>query len=653
VLVAPRAEAQVFDRPRQPRAGGRERQHLADGLELFAGLAIDVDLARLRLEYDLASRRAAHAIALFRAHVRNFTGGGGGEISSRIGCASVRVLIFHGYLLDGTGSNVYNARLAAALVRLGHDVHLLSQDRHPERQPFVDAVGDWDGGSLHVRELGRSRDGDGRCTVYRPDIGGLLPVYVADRYEGIEARTFAECSDLEVARYVAANVAAVAELAALTRPQLALANHLVMGPVILARALAGTIPYAVKVHGSALEYTVKPQPERFLDAAREGLAGAAAVLVGSAHTAHSLWCALGDPEIERHTRLGPPGVDVASFRPREPEAAAAGLRSLAARVSARATAADQAAAGAQAEAGEPGAGDAQPAGPPADAEGGFARDELAAASTLQRLDPERDVLVAFVGKLIVSKGVDLLLAAWPLVLERVPSATLVIVGFGAYRATLEELLAALATARLGEAAKIARAGRSLEAAGSAGAGGEDAAATPLRHLLAFLLALDGERRERYLEAARDLPERVIFTGRLEHEELAELLPACEALVVPSTFPEAFGMVAAEGAACGALPVSAAHSGLAEVSDVLARAVPAEVAPWLSFAVDDHAVPALAGCLTGWLCADARIRAQTRAGLVAAVRRHWSWEGVARGVIAAARGELDKLPEPDDFARSVG
>ena len=45
----------------------------------------------------------------------------------------MRVLIFHGYLLGGTGSNVYNARLAEALVGLGHEVHLLSQDRHPER----------------------------------------------------------------------------------------------------------------------------------------------------------------------------------------------------------------------------------------------------------------------------------------------------------------------------------------------------------------------------------------------------------------------------------------------------------------------------------------------------------------------------------------
>jgi glycosyltransferase involved in cell wall biosynthesis len=573
----------------------------------------------------------------------------------------VRVLIFHGYLLDGTGSNVYNARLAAALVGLGHDVHLLSQDRHPERQLFVDAVADWDGGALRVRELGRPRDGDGRCTVYRPDIGGLLPVYVADRYEGIEARTFAECSDLEVARYVAANVAAVAELSALTRPQLALANHLVMGPVILARALAGAIPYAVKVHGSALEYTVKPQPERFLDAAREGLAGAAAVLVGSAHTAHSLWRALGDPEIERRTRLGPPGVDVASFRPREPEAAAAGLRSLAAHVGARAAAGESAEAGARAS-----AGDAQPAGPPADAEGGFARDELAAASTLRRLDPERDVLVAFVGKLIVSKGVDLLVAAWPLVLERVPRARLVIVGFGAYREGLERLRDALIDGELETARAIARAGRALEReserrseealageseGGSEGAladgalAGESEGVRPLRHLLAFLDGLAGAERERYVHAARRLDEQLLLTGRLDHGELADLLPACEAVVVPSTFPEAFGMVAAEAAACGALPISAAHSGLAEVSTALALAVPEPARDWLSFAVDDHVVAALAEAVAGWLRADGELRQRTRAGLVATVRERWSWEGVARGVIVAAQGDLDALAKP--------
>jgi glycosyltransferase involved in cell wall biosynthesis len=519
----------------------------------------------------------------------------------------VRILIFHGYLLGGTGSNVYNARLAEALVGLGHEVHLLSQDRRPEDHAFVDAVGDWDEGALRVRPL-RERV---RCTVYRPQIGNVLPVYVADRYEGMQARTFSECTEGELARYIDSNVTAVAELLEEVRPELALANHLVMGPVILARALGGRVPYAVKVHGSALEYTVKREPERFLGLAREGIAGARAVLVGSRHTAESLWQALGDPELVARTRLGPPGVDVVRFAPRDPAQARAGVKALAERLR---------------------AGDAPQ--PPASA---FARDERAAADALLRLQPGTDRLVAFVGKLIVSKGIDLLIAAWPLVLEREPRARLVVVGFGAYRDGVERLCAALAAGELGRVREIALAGRALE--------GGSTARAPLAHLLAFLEGLQGDERRRYLAAARALPDRVVLTGRLDHEELSELLPACEAVVVPSTFPEAFGMVAAEAAACGALPVSAAHSGLAEVSDALAPALPPGTAQWLSFRLDDHAVVALAGCLTGWLAADPDLRLRARDGLVATVRARWSWDRVASGVIAAARGDLDALERP--------
>ena len=85
-----------------------------------------------------------------------------------------------------------------------------------------------------------------------------------------------------------------------------------------------------------------------------------------------------------------------------------------------------------------------------------------------------------------------------------------------------------------------------------------------------------------------------------------------------------------------LPVSAAHSGLAEVSEVLAAHVSARGRPWLSFPVDDGAVQALAARLMGWLLADARLQDAPATALVAVVRERWSWQGVARGVIAAAR-----------------
>src|SRR5512134_1082066 len=172
-----------------------------------------------------------------------------------------RVLIFHGYLLRGTGSNVYNANLAQALASLGHEVHLLCQERQAADLAWVDTVGRWDGGRLRVEPL-RDPIGPGSVTVYLPDIEGLLPVYVHDSYEGFEVKTFPELSERELDRYLEANVRAtiaVAERAG--GAEAALANHLVMGPTILARAGIGG--FAAKVHGSALEYTVKPNP-RFL-----------------------------------------------------------------------------------------------------------------------------------------------------------------------------------------------------------------------------------------------------------------------------------------------------------------------------------------------------------------------------------------------------
>jgi glycosyltransferase involved in cell wall biosynthesis len=445
----------------------------------------------------------------------------------------MRVLLFHGYMLRGTGSNIYNVNLARALARLGHEVHLLCQDREVE----IEGV-----------------------EIHNPDIGGLLPVYVKDPYEGFEVKSFPELSAAELDRYIDANVAAVRAVAeSVGGVDAALANHLVMGPAILARAEIG--PFAAKIHGSALEYTVKPHP-RFLPYAYEGLAAASGVLVGSGHTGESLWAALPDlPDLKEKTRLGPPGVDIEEFSP------------------------------------------------------GAARDPL----------------VAFVGKLIVSKGVDLLIAAWPLVRAVHPGVKLQIAGYGEYEDGLRSLLAALDAGDLDGAREVARLGWALE-------GGEEKA-------LPILSAFLADPPSGYLEAAPGVAASIDFIGRLEHDEVAKLLPRAEALVMPSTFPEAFGMVAVEAAACGALPVSAGHSGMLEVSQQLAAALPPEVGRLTSFPVEIGAIAAIANRLGGWLALPEEERERAREALVGTVGRLWSWEGVARGVLSAAAGELGDLPRP--------
>ena len=146
----------------------------------------------------------------------------------------------------------------------------------------------------------------------------------------------------------------------------------------------------------------------------------------------------------------------------------------------------------------------------------------------------------------------------------------------------------------------------------------------------------------YADAAKHAGGSVKFIGRLEHDEVAELLPGAEALVMPSTFPEAFGMVAAEAAACGVLPVSAGHSGMREVSRELAAALAPPVADLVSFPVKTGAIEAIAERLDRWLALPEDERAAARRALVGTARRLWSWEGVARGVIAAAAGEIGRI-----------
>lgn len=463
----------------------------------------------------------------------------------------MRVLLFHGYMLRGTGSNIYTANLARALAALGNEVHLLCQDRQVEIE----------GAEIH-----------------NPDIHGLLPVYVKDPYEGFEVKAFPELTEGELDHYVAANVAAVRELADTVGGfDAALAGHLVMGPAILARSEIG--PFAAKIHGSALEYTVKPHP-RFLPYAEEGMNAASTVLVGSRHAAESLWAALPNVAgLREKTRLGPPGVDTERFRPRDMGSDPAGPRS---------------------------------------------RRVPAGSDPMSRR-------IAFVGKLIVSKGVDLLIAAWPLVTAEHPDAKLEIAGFGEYESGLRRLLAALDSSDLDDAREVAKLGRGLE-------GGS---AEPLSILSAFL----ANPPDGYLDAAKGVSDSIEFNGRLEHDEVAELLPEAEALVMPSTFPEAFGMVAAEAAACGVLPVSAGHSGMLEVSRELAETLPSDVAELVSFPVEEGAVEAIADRLNRWLELPEDKRAAARAALVETSRRLWSWEGVARGVLAASAGRLAELSPP--------
>jgi glycosyltransferase involved in cell wall biosynthesis len=127
------------------------------------------------------------------------------------------------------------------------------------------------------------------------------------------------------------------------------------------------------------------------------------------------------------------------------------------------------------------------------------------------------------------------------------------------------------------------------------------------------------------------PPRTLFTGPLEHRHLTKLLALAQACVVPSVFPEAFGMVAAEAAAAGCPPLVARHSGLAEVAEGLESFYPPSLRHLTSFATGD------ASDLQARLRELLALSEEDWAGLAAAARQaaveRWSWSSVAERLLA--------------------
>jgi glycosyltransferase involved in cell wall biosynthesis len=286
----------------------------------------------------------------------------------------VKILLWHGYLLGGTGSNVYTRSLARAWSGLGHEVVVLCQEPHPERYDL------------------------GGATIVRPDVGGLLPVFVLDRYEGMEARLLQELSREEREGWVERNGAAVREQ---LPADVLLTNHVLLGaPVGVA---AGTA-FAVKAHGSELEFSMRGNPE-LVAWAGETLAAAREIYAGSAHIRRVLEEVVGPGEYLERVRVVPPGVDVDELKPEPRDEALARLLEEARR------------------------------DPPLEGE---RHPDRGNADRLARFLAGDEPTVVFVGKLSREKGPDLLLEALASV-----DARAVVVGFGPERAALEERAAGM------------------------------------------------------------------------------------------------------------------------------------------------------------------------------------------------------------------
>jgi glycosyltransferase involved in cell wall biosynthesis len=495
--------------------------------------------------------------------------------------ARTRVIcILHGYLLEGSGSNLWTREMVRALCREGETVHLVCQEPHPQRYDFIAAAHVYELGGAVTTLVERETPYEGRCVLHKPRLGDTLPVYVSDVYEEFaRALPMIDLPDGAIEEYLARNVAVVERVVREAGVSVIHANHAVLMSVVAERVRAATgVPYAVMPHGSAIEYAVKKDP-RFHALAEGALAAAGRIIVigeEMRRRMHATFPAV--PDLGAKLRDLPLGVDTAAFVPvgkedrggriedlkralaglergKRPEATArlrarlrpdlaredflAALRSL---------------------------GDYDGKRPDADLE-----------RKMAQIDWRRDELLLYVGRLIAAKGPQSIVAALPLILRTHPRARLVVVGHGPLREMLEALLWALEQGAAGLARAVADWGSLCEAP-----------AAPLEHLRLFFADLEARGAlAGYFETAKQIvrPERVLFTGYLTHGELKYLFPCCDVAVFPSVVAEAGPLVFLEALASGCFPLGTYFAGTAASIDAVAGALPPAHAELMKLSVD--------------------------------------------------------------------
>jgi glycosyltransferase involved in cell wall biosynthesis len=474
----------------------------------------------------------------------------------------MQILVTHGYLLTGTGSNLYVRNLVWELCKAGHDVYLVCQETHPEHIDYVQDVYGFAHRNTELVQLhSKETSYPGTCRVFRPDLEQFLPVYVFDHYQGFTVKEFPACADTEIQAYIELNRQALMTVLATFPIEIIQTNHTIMFPYIVAQLPDGKrYPHCVTVHGSALNFSVKKDP-RLVPYARAGFESASLVTVDSLHAREELCEFLEQHEmahVDDRVRIIPAGVDVENFEtlhgPKRSRIAtfighmhpvvqhskgrtAAHTAGMFARLS---TSSDQ----------------VEELLRTVRASYDYRYVDRDVVEKIRAIDWDVDRVVLYVGKYLWTKGLHLLLLATPLVLERYPRTKFLFVGFGPFREVAEYMVHCLAHQRLDLLQDVL----------------EDATLrddTPPLPLLADSLQRHAGAIYRALQATASLiKEAVIFTGIIDHAILKYLLPCADVLVAPSVFPEAFGMVAVEALACGVLPIVTYQSAFKEIADVV-------------------------------------------------------------------------------------
>lgn len=466
----------------------------------------------------------------------------------------MKIGIFHGYELSGSGSNEYTHYLSQYLSKLGHEVHILCREQNPKEFHYIKEAKKWnpDGSFQKILDNPDIKTG---CILHQLPHSEIRPVYLNDKQRSGEVRLFTELSDEELFRYHRFHERVLSEVLANEKLDVLHVNHLVYQPILAMEACEKTkTPYIIYPHGSSIEYTIK-RDERYKKLASEAIEKANGLIIGNQEVTTRIENIFPNikEQIQTKKQIVGVGVDTNLFQAIEPKDKENMIQELI----------------------NKGEGQGKSPQQTQDLYNKLETEGIQATQLFwdayDHKSPDKDYcrklkqipwgenILIFVGAFTAGKGLQSLIAALPMILEYQPDTHLVIIGSGAYREVLEALVYAMATGNEKLFQDLCGNGMSLDRYGEK-AGWDDILYYSQNPVLKKKIFKQGEK----------LFKHIHFLGRLNHEKLKYVYPCADIAVFPSVVPEAYPLVFMEALSNGVFPMASYFSGFTNAIDELEK-----------------------------------------------------------------------------------
>ena len=464
----------------------------------------------------------------------------------------MRIGLYHGYELTGSGSNEYNRYLSENLAKAGHKVHIICREPSPEKFSFIDKAYEWES-SAAAKLLFQRNDNAGDCVLHKLPDAAVTPVYLTDKQRPGNVKSFVSLTDEELAEYHQLNEKILRVILTENKLDILHANHLVYQPSAALNVCRETnTPLIIFPHGSSIEYVIRAD-ERYKNLALKAILICAGLIIGNREVRDRIINLYPEHKetILAKTKIAGVGVDTSLFKPVQKSGRNGNIGELI----------------------------------KTDGRGGKGPelvDELYVRLKKQDIQavkeywtaynhslPDEDLngklkqipweqnILLFVGALTAGKGMQGLITAMPFILSRQPDTHLVIVGAGTYREALEGLVYALKASNKDLLLKLCSQGMDLDRSELSG---------PWEDVQNFINNPDN--LDKILNWGGSVEGHIHFLGRLNHARLKYLFPCADLAVFPSIVPEAYPLVLMESFSNGVIPIVSYFSGFKDGVDEL-------------------------------------------------------------------------------------